>query len=46
MNNIKGPTLVKGSHRFFNVYQQDKFTSKIKIFIKPDQTEKVIINDF
>ena len=42
----KGPTLMQGSHRFFNIYQLDKFTSKIIIFQKPDQTEKVIINDY
>ena len=42
----KGPTCMQGSHRFFNIYQHDKFTSKIRIFQKPDQTEKVIINDF
>ena len=37
---------MQGSHRFFNIYQLDKFTSKIIIFQKPDQTEKVIINDY
>jgi hypothetical protein len=28
------------------VYQQDKFTSKIRLFQKPDKTEKPLINDY
>ena len=37
---------VNGSHRFINVYQSDKFTSRIRLFQKPDQVEKPLINDF
>ena len=42
----KGAIMLNGSHRMFNVYQIDKFTSRIKLFQKPDSTEKLLINDF
>jgi hypothetical protein len=42
----KGPFCMTGSHRFFDVYQQDKFTSRIRLFQKPDQIEKPLTNDF
>lgn len=28
----KGPFVVTGSHRFFNIYHLDKFSSKVKLF--------------
>ena len=34
----QGPIFVKGSNRFFNIYQIDKFNSNIRIFQKPDKT--------
>jgi hypothetical protein len=41
-----GPIGENASHRFFVIYQQEKFTSKLKIFQMPDETEKPLINDF
>ena len=37
---------MRASNRFFNVYQQGKFTSQLMIFQRPDTTRSTLINDF
>lgn len=46
LNFSTGPISIKASNRFFNVYQQSKFISQIKIFQRPDTTRNTLINDF
>ena len=43
---IKGPLVIGGSKRFFNIYQVKKFTSHMTICQRPDATSKTMINDF
>jgi hypothetical protein len=42
----KGPLLMGGSNRFYNIYRVNKFQSHLRIFLMPDSTQKVLINDF
>jgi len=43
---ISGPIDFAGSSNIFNIYQINKFTSRINIQQKPDSTAKTLLNDY
>jgi hypothetical protein len=43
---FKGPIEFVGSNQFFNVYKTGEFKCHMKIYEKPDSSQKTLINDF
>jgi hypothetical protein len=43
---IKGPIVIEGSNRYFNIFRKRKFISNMHIFRLPDSQRQLLINDF
>jgi hypothetical protein len=43
---VKGPIVIVGSNRYFNIFRKRKFIANMHIFRLPDSQKQLLINDF